>query len=273
MAFIPTDFDDSVNVMPHSTIGAFARYVVAIVVIFTAVYFALGVAVDIAARVLPRSWEAAVFSPVIDKIAGQDKETATNTSYTQYLRNLTNTITTRLPDESTPVTVCGIESKIENAAALPGGTVIFSRGLYDRIDSENSVVFILGHERGHVLGRHPLRGFGRGVLLVLGFSLMGDFASNIASKLFIPAFAHYSQAQEHVADEAGLRALVALYGHAGGMRETFAVLEKLANEKGGVGSPLFASHPRSSARIAHLEEIIEREGITTGPLTPKRKVL
>lgn len=41
-----------------------------------------------------------------------------------------------------------------NAFALPGGPVFITRGLYKRLQNEAQLAGVLGHETGHVVGRH-----------------------------------------------------------------------------------------------------------------------
>jgi predicted Zn-dependent protease len=41
-----------------------------------------------------------------------------------------------------------------NAFALPGGQIFITRALYDRLTTDGEVAGVLGHETGHVVGRH-----------------------------------------------------------------------------------------------------------------------
>jgi predicted Zn-dependent protease len=41
-----------------------------------------------------------------------------------------------------------------NAFALPGGPVFITRALLDRLQNEAQLAGVLGHEIGHVVGRH-----------------------------------------------------------------------------------------------------------------------
>src|SRR5213075_2482608 len=46
------------------------------------------------------------------------------------------------------------DSKTVNAFALPGGQIFITRALYDRLENEAELAGVLGHETGHVIGRH-----------------------------------------------------------------------------------------------------------------------
>jgi len=46
------------------------------------------------------------------------------------------------------------DRKTVNAFALPGGPIFITRALYDRLSNEAQLAGVLGHEIGHVVGRH-----------------------------------------------------------------------------------------------------------------------
>src|SRR5262249_30037519 len=51
-----------------------------------------------------------------------------------------------------------------NAFALPGGQVFITRGLFDKLDDEAELAGVLGHEIGHVIGRHSAQQMAKGQL-------------------------------------------------------------------------------------------------------------
>nr|MBX2855054.1 M48 family metalloprotease [Paracoccaceae bacterium] len=57
-----------------------------------------------------------------------------------------------LPNQKWTFTV--LDSPIVNAFALPGGYIYISRGLMSLANSEAELAGVLGHEIGHVTGRH-----------------------------------------------------------------------------------------------------------------------
>ena len=60
-----------------------------------------------------------------------------------------------------------IEEKTVNALAIPGDKIIIYQGLLEKIDSENELVMILGHEIGHFAHRDHLRRLGNFLLIKL----------------------------------------------------------------------------------------------------------
>lgn len=46
------------------------------------------------------------------------------------------------------------DRKTVNAFALPGGPIFITRALYDKLKTDEHIAGVLGHEIGHVVGRH-----------------------------------------------------------------------------------------------------------------------
>ncbi len=55
------------------------------------------------------------------------------------------------------------DSPQKNAFVLPGGQVGFYRGLYEISDRDDWIATVLGHETGHVTGRHAAERYSREV--------------------------------------------------------------------------------------------------------------
>ena len=56
--------------------------------------------------------------------------------------------------QNSPFTFRVLDSPVVNAFALPGGFVYVTRGLMAYLENEAQLAVVLGHEIGHVLGRH-----------------------------------------------------------------------------------------------------------------------
>lgn len=103
----------------------------------------------------------------------------------------------------TPLTVHVLDHPMINAFALPGGYVVFFRGLIEGADRPEEVAAVFAHEIGHVQARDPTRIALRsaGSIGVLGL-LFGDFAGG-ALVLFLAEQiiqADYTQDAEAAAD-------------------------------------------------------------------------
>jgi len=148
-----------------------------------------------------------------------------------------------------------------NAMAMPGGTILITRGLYDILDNEAQLAGVLGHEIAHVVKRHHVNVMRqqRGVSAVanLAAARSGDNALrqlvlDFFKKIFISGL---DKGSEFEADATG----VILAARAGynpfGLAE---VLHKL-NARSGDASvlDLFGSHPPPTERLAKLGELLE----------------
>lgn len=151
-----------------------------------------------------------------------------------------------------PLKVHVLDHPMVNAFALPGGHVVFMRGLIAQAKSAEEVAAVFAHEMGHVVSRDPTRHALRsaGSIGVLGL-LFGDFAGG-ALVLFLTEQlieAQYSQKAEAEADRFAYGVLQDSGVAPSAIAEFF---QRLLDEDGdaqGITSH-FLSHPRVSERIA-----------------------
>lgn len=146
-----------------------------------------------------------------------------------------------------------------NAFALPNGDIRVYSGLLDKM-SDDEVLFVVGHEIGHVILGHAkselraslLMTAARQALLATGNSLVSSLSSgqigDLAHKL---VESQYSQEQEYEADEYGLKVV-----KANNVPKSAAVsaLRKIAKLTKGNAS-IFSSHPDSAARANRIEQL------------------
>lgn len=156
------------------------------------------------------------------------------------------------PDLPYDVQIHILDHDMVNAFALPGGRIVFFRGLIDQADNPEEVAAVLAHEIGHVVNRDPTRDALRsaGSLGVLGL-LFGDFAGGTITLFLANQLinASYSQSAETTADD---------YAH--DLLDTAGVspaalgtmFERLLDEHGDAEGIIahFMSHPQMGARIA-----------------------
>ena len=155
-----------------------------------------------------------------------------------------------------------LDSKEINAFALPGGNIFMFTGLYDELDSEDSLAAVTGHEMTHVRKQHWAQAYAkqqqRGLILGLGLSFFhaGQAAQTIAGMVDSAIGLGFSRNEEDQADAGGLDDMV----HAGynpqGMVNLFGTLQKVAGNGGGLGGAFMSNHPLTSDRIKHTEQRI-----------------
>lgn len=155
-----------------------------------------------------------------------------------------------------------LDSDVINAFALPGGHVFISRGLLVRFQNEAQVAGVLGHEIGHVTGRHVDERISQSVLAQGIVAGIGGFTESQLAVLAATAVAggyqlKFGRDQESEADILGVRYMVQAGYDPVGMLEVLSVLKEAA---GGGKSPEFLStHPHPETRINTITRLVNGE--------------
>ena len=149
-----------------------------------------------------------------------------------------------------------------NAFAAPGGHLFVYSGLLLEAANEAEVAAVIGHETGHVVGRHVERAIVNAYgLQALTAAALGrnpspaqELAAGIAGTGIMRA---HSRSEETEADEYGVRSNSSL-GYDPHAMITF--LERLQARAGGSARvpKWLSTHPLTPDRIQHLKEYIER---------------
>ena len=131
-----------------------------------------------------------------------------------YVRQVGKRIASQSGQSANPndYTVTLLNSSVTNAMALPGGYVYVTRQLLALMNNEAELASVMGHEVGHVAGRHAqkrqqrsaLSGIGAAILgAVTGSAMLGQLAGQGAQLYTLS----YSRDQEREADALGVRYL------------------------------------------------------------------
>lgn len=162
------------------------------------------------------------------------------------------------------------DSETVNAFALPGGQIFFTHGLFKFLESEDEVAGVLGHEIGHVVGRHSAEQIARsqmwaGIAQAAGMA-GADFNLNpqqIAGLVYQVKTTSYGREDENQADELGVKFMVNAGFNPEGL---IKVMQVLKEKGGGGGGPEFLmTHPDPGNRIEHIKQVIaEVEANGTG---------
>jgi beta-barrel assembly-enhancing protease len=168
------------------------------------------------------------------------------------------------------LTVTVLDHEMINAFALPGGHVVFFRGLIDAACHPDEIAAVYAHELGHVVARDPSRMALRtaGSIGVLGL-LLGDFAGG-AVVLFLAERlieATYSQAAEAAADTFAHDRLRDVGLPPGALGSMFDRLRARYGDNEGFVAH-FLSHPSLGDRIAAAEVAGAGQGDTRASREP-----
>lgn len=149
-----------------------------------------------------------------------------------------------------------VDSDEVNAFAVPGGYLYVNRGLIEKAANESELAGVMGHEIGHVVGRHSARQMTQqyGLQMIAGLALgqnPGMLAQVTAGLLANGAMMRYSRDMESEADTYGVQELYDAGIDPSGLPSFFDKLEEMSGGAGG-GSieKYFSSHPNPGARAA-----------------------
>ena len=182
------------------------------------------------------------------------------------LKKLFTELTTSWEDAPYDFRLVVSETSTPNAFALPGGTILMTRGLCEMVSSENELAFVLGHELGHFRNRDHLRRVGR--LMAARLVVAAVFSSSASGALedsmeFIEQIVllGFSREQELAADRFGAEILAKVYGHLGGTEEFFQSLTKAGHSHEGATAAFLSTHPVHEKRTKRIERYAKELGV------------
>ncbi|NIR42856.1 MAG: M48 family metalloprotease [Gemmatimonadetes bacterium] len=157
-----------------------------------------------------------------------------------------------------------VDDPVVNAFALPGGPIFVTRGILAHFGSEAELAGVLGHEIGHVTGRHSAEQMSRAQAAQLGLGVGSIFVPEIAAYGDLIGagvgilFLKFGRDDERQSDDLGLRYM----RHAGydprAMVGVFDMLGRVSEAAGGGGLPTWLStHPAPENREARMDETLD----------------
>lgn len=158
------------------------------------------------------------------------------------------------------------DSETINAFALPGGQIFITRALYDRLPAEGELAGVLGHEIGHVIGRHSAERIAKARLTegLTGAAVIAAYdpdnpssaqAAQIAVIIGQLVNMRYGREDELESDFLG----VCFISDAGyDPSQMIRVMQVLAESRQGQSPPeFFSTHPNPENRIQRIQEAIQ----------------
>lgn len=153
------------------------------------------------------------------------------------------------------------DDQIVNAFALPGGQIFITMALLNRLQSEDQLAGVLGHEIGHVIGRHSAEQMAKTELtqglvgatqiaLEDGTNRSGAIAAYVGNIINLK----YGRSDELESDQFGVKYMYASGYNPEAMIEVMEILEKAS---GGSNTPEYMnSHPSPANRIEEIKRHI-----------------
>lgn len=156
------------------------------------------------------------------------------------------------------------DEQVVNAFALPGGQVFITAALFGRLQNEDQLAGVLGHEIGHVIHRHGAErmarsGFIQGLINSVMIGAGGDYSiAQIAQVVGNYQSMKYGRDQELESDDWGVRLML----EAGYDAEALiGVMDILEESSGGSKQPEHMStHPSPENRRDEIRRAIKKYG-------------
>jgi predicted Zn-dependent protease len=157
-----------------------------------------------------------------------------------------------------------VDVPVVNAFALPGGYIYMTRGILAFLNDEAQLAGVLGHEVGHVTGRHAAqqysRATGAGLGLLLGSVLVPEVGAlgGIAESSIGLLFLKYGRADELQADELGVRYASRAGWDPAGVQGMLSTLDRIAGATEEKAVPNWlATHPAPADRVERVQAAIK----------------
>jgi predicted Zn-dependent protease len=161
-----------------------------------------------------------------------------------------------------------VDDPAVNAFALPGGYIYVTRGIMTHLRSEAELVAVLGHEIGHVTGRHSASQMSKQQLamggLIVGMAVEPELQrfGGLAQQALGLLFMKFGRDDENQADELGLRYMTREAYDPREMLEVFSILDGVTRAEGGGGRmpDWLSTHPSPENRTTRIQDQIATTG-------------
>lgn len=154
-----------------------------------------------------------------------------------------------------PYVIRVVDTDEVNAFAIPGGYLYVNRGLIVTASRECELAGVMGHEIGHIVGRHSAKQMSRelGLSAITGLILGNDpatWSSLTANVLSAGTLLHYGREAELEADRHGIEETYRAGIDPDGMVTFFEKLLDMEQSEPGLLEKLFSTHPPTRERIS-----------------------
>ncbi|HKI50049.1 MAG TPA: M48 family metallopeptidase [Desulfobacteria bacterium] len=218
---------------PHKRSLRYALMILALVVIppliFAIWVYAIPAMTNAVADKIPTKWEEKLGQDYFQTLF-KDSIKEPDPQVRGALDAISSRLLTAVPDQPYQFRIYVHPSKIVNAMALPGGTIIVFQGLINATETPEELAGVLAHEFQHVLKRHSTRNIIRSEAIHL-FGLIISGNSDSMTNVILQAGSllehlRYSRKLESQADAEGMKMMLAARIDPRGMIRVFEKLEE-----------------------------------------------
>lgn len=157
-----------------------------------------------------------------------------------------------------------IDSDKVNAFVMPGGQVAFYQGILDIMDNDDQIACVMGHEVGHVVGRHGAERASQRIAAGIGLTVANiaiaqadtgytnEISAILGAGVTFGVILPYSRQHEYEADRLGVT-----YMNAANYRPREALsFWRTMSTKGGNTLEFMSTHPSDANRMSALQQHI-----------------
>lgn len=189
----------------------------------------------------------------------QDQRFITNSAMQARLDQAAAPLLALMPTNRLKLQLFIVDDPEPNAFSIPGGYVVFTSGLLERLETPEQVCGVMAHEIAHVTEKHMFRqvisSFGPVLLIELLCQSSSGRASAVGAASSLLIVKGFSQEYEFEADDVGWRYLLAAKVNPHGMIETLSKLKEYEDKQKDLAAlpGAFSTHPATAKRIKKLE--------------------
>ncbi|MEO0338329.1 MAG: M48 family metallopeptidase [Bacteroidota bacterium] len=154
---------------------------------------------------------------------------------------------------------------VKNAFAVPGGQMVFYRGLIEEMESWEALAAVMGHELAHVNKRHSFKAVARTLSNFMIISVLTGDVGGVSSVFLENAHTFsemaYSRSHEKEADLVGLQYMTEQQIDPKGMIELFEILlseHEIEHEETSKVIEFMSTHPLTQKRIDYIKAEIDK---------------
>lgn len=214
------------------------------------------------ANTIPWEFETSMGDQLLPSILAPEFEIKDEVAL-QQLENLLKPLITQV---SQPQIKLHISKEQElNAFAIPGGHLIFNRGMLLAAETPEEILGVAAHEIAHASERHTMRTMIQGLSIYAAITLFLGDVSGLGAILIDQGQAlvqnGFSRAQERSADAIGVARLINARINPEGMIRFFQRLEAEGRSRGQNNSRVsqfMSTHPLTAERIEEIKAAIAR---------------
>ena len=163
-----------------------------------------------------------------------------------------------------------VDKKGVNAYAVPGGFIYLHLDLIRMAKTESELAFVLGHEIGHIVGRHSMKRLTKVYGIEIIKRIILDEESSEAEKLIAEILAagllfRYSRDNERESDFYGVQNIYDAGISPEGATDFFKTLQNLQKREPSTLEKLISTHPVHNERItnvrSHIKNLPPKSGL------------